>query len=122
MNDVARAWAVAGMDVDTCLDAAVVVSSQWLYTHASPGADPYCNVQAKLRHLCEEEARVKLQLFNVKYILNPQPHAAAVVHALLFWIDQADRHRSAAKRCRLSAALTAVPYFLRTKNCGHEFR
>ena len=39
----------------------------------------------------EEEARVKLQLFSVKDILNPQPHAAAVVHALLFWIDEANR-------------------------------
>ena len=39
----------------------------------------------------EEEASVKLQLFTVQEILNPQPDAAAVVHALLAWIDEADK-------------------------------
>ena len=99
LNDVARARAAAGMDVDTCLDAAAVVTGQWSYTHAPPGADPCCNVGARLRHVREEEARVKLQLFSVEDILSPQPHAAAVVHALLFRIDEADKtsHRSDAK-------------------------
>ena len=79
------------MDVDTCLDAAAVVIGQWSYTHAPPGADPCCDVRARLRRMREEETRIKLPLFSVKDILNPQPHAAAVVHALLVWIDTADK-------------------------------
>ena len=40
LNDVARAWAAGGKDVDACFDAAAVVIGQWAYTHASPGIDP----------------------------------------------------------------------------------
>ena len=85
--------------MDACFDAAAVVIGQWAYTNASPGTDPCCDVRARLRHVREEEARVKLQLFSVEDILNPQPHAATVVHALLFWIDEADKAsvRGAAK-------------------------
>ena len=81
----------AGHDVDACFDAAAEVSGQWLYRHAPAGTDPCRNVRSRLSQLREEEARVKLQLFTVKEILNPQPDAAAVVHALLAWIDEADK-------------------------------
>ena len=53
--------------------------------------DPCRNVRSRLSQVREEEARVKLQLFTVQEILNPQPDAAAVVHALLAWIDEADK-------------------------------
>ena len=103
LNDVARAWAAAGMDVGTCLDAGAVVIRQRLYTLALPCADPRCNVQDKLRHVREETTQVKLQLFSVKHILNPQPHATAAVHALLFWINELEK---SPQRCEAKPPFT----------------
>ena len=90
-DEVAAAWFAAGHDVDACFDAAAAVSGQWLYRHAPAGTDPCRNVRSRLTQVREEQARVKLQLFTVREILNPQPDAAAVVHALLAWIDEADK-------------------------------
>ena len=56
LNDVAKAWAAASLDVDSCLDAAAVVTGQWCYTHALLGTEPCCNVRARLRNVREEEA------------------------------------------------------------------
>ena len=91
MDEVAAAWSAAGHDVNACFDAAAKVSGQWLYKHAPAGSDPCRNVRSRLSQVREEGARVKLQLCTVQEILNPQPDAAAVVHALLSWIDEADK-------------------------------
>ena len=90
LDDVARAWAAAGLDVHACFAAAVKVSGEWAYTASPAGVGPCHNVRARLKPVHQEERRVKLKLFTLREILNPQPRAANVVHALLSWIDQAD--------------------------------
>ena len=99
LDDVAKAWAGAGLDVNVCFRAAVDVTGERSYTDAPTGVDPCVSVRSRLKQVRQEEARVKLQLFTLTEILNPQPRAADVVHALLAWVDAADRasqeHREA---------------------------
>ena len=90
VDDVARAWAATGLDVNRCFAAAVKVSGDWAYSAPPEGVDPCLNVRARLKLVHQEEKRVKLRLFTLCEILNPQPRAADVVHALLSWIDSAD--------------------------------
>ena len=90
LDDVAKAWAAADLDVNACLRAAANVTGEWSYTDAPNGVDPCVNVCGRLKQVRQEEARVKLQLFTLSEILNPQPRAADVAHALLAWIDAAD--------------------------------
>ena len=78
------------MDVHACFAAVAKVSGAWAYTASPAGVDPCHNVRARLKPVHQEERRVKLKLFSLREILNPQPRAANVVHALLSWIDQAD--------------------------------
>ena len=59
--------------------------------------DPCLNVRSRLKPIHQEERRVKLKLFNLFEILNPQPRAADVAHALLSWIDSADLASQASK-------------------------
>ena len=87
LDDVADAWAAAGLDVNACFNEAVKVTSEWTYTAAPSGVNPRANVRGRLKQVRQEEARVKLQLFTVAQILNPQPRAADVARALLSWID-----------------------------------
>ena len=87
------------LDVNARFRAAVDVTGEWSYTDAPTGVDPCVSVRSRLKQVRQEEARVKLQLFALTEILNPQPRAADVVHALLAWVDVADRasqeHREA---------------------------
>ena len=89
-DEVAVGRSEAGLDVGACIAAAVSVTNEWEYTAAVAGADPCHNVRARLKPVHQEERRVKLRLFTFSEILNPQPKAADVVHALLAWIDAAD--------------------------------
>ena len=90
LDDVAAAWNEAGLDVGDCVAKAAKVTGEWEYTAAAVGVDHCRNVRARLKPVYQEERRVKLRLFTVQEILNPQPKAADVVHALLEWIDAAD--------------------------------
>ena len=62
LDDVAKAWAAADLDVDACLRAAANVTGEWSYTDAPSGVDPCINVRGRLKQVRQEEARVKLQL------------------------------------------------------------
>ena len=62
---------------------------------AAAGMDPCQNVRSRLKPIHQEERRVQLKLFTFSQILNPQPRAKDVVHALLSWINAAD----AASQC-----------------------
>ena len=90
LDDVARAWAAAGLDLHACFAEVAKVTGEWTYTAPPAGVDPCHHVRARLKPVHQEERRVKLKLFSLSEILNPQPRAANVVHALLSWIDQAD--------------------------------
>ena len=90
LDEVAEAWAEAGLDVNACFAKAVSVTNEWQYDASVGGSDPCHNVRARLKPVHQEERRVKLRLFTFSEILNPQPKAADVVHALLDWIDAAD--------------------------------
>ena len=90
LDDVARAWAAIGLDVNACFTAAAKVTGEWAYTAPPAGTDPCLNVRSRLKPIHQEERSVKLKLFSLCEILNPQPRAANVVHALLSWIDSAD--------------------------------
>ena len=90
LDDVARAWADAGLDVEACFAAAAQVTGEWKYTHTTAGKDACRHVQERLKQVREEETRVRVKLCTLSEILNPQPKAADVVHALLAWVDQAD--------------------------------
>ena len=90
LDNVAISWAATRLDVHACFATAVKVIGEWAYTASPAGVDPCHNVRARLKPVHQEERRVKLKLFTLREILNPQPRAANVVHALLSWIDQAD--------------------------------
>jgi hypothetical protein len=90
LDDVASAWRDAGLDVDACFEQAVKVTGEWTYQAADDGQDACRNVLARLSPVHVEARRVPLRLASLPQILNPQPKAADVVHALLSWIHRAD--------------------------------
>ena len=90
LDDVAKAWRDDGQDVDSCFSEAVKVTGEWTYTPAAEGEDPCENVLSRLEPVHVEARRVPLRLSELRQILNPQPKAADVVHALLSWIHRAD--------------------------------
>ena len=90
LEEVARAWAAAGHDVDAVLQAAASVTSDWEYTPTEHGRDPCREIMERLQPTCKKKRRVPLKLKTPAEILNPQPTTASVLHALLQWIDLAD--------------------------------
>ena len=82
LDDVARAWRDAGLDVDKCFEEAVRVTDEWKYERALPGADPCVRVQQRLRPKWKKAQYIPVKLRKVEEILNPQPQAAAVFQAL----------------------------------------
>ncbi len=90
LDDVAKAWRDDGQDVDSCFSEAVKVTGEWTYMPAAEGEDPCENVLSRLEPVHAEARRVPLRLSELRQILNPQPKAADVVHALLSWIHRAD--------------------------------
>ena len=118
LDDVAVAWDEAGLDVDDCFAKAAKVSGEWEYTAAAVGVDKCRNVRARLKPVHQEERRVKLKLFVVQEILNPQPKAADVVHALLAWIDAADAASQSNREKPAFARPDGNPTFLLMKSGG----
>ena len=118
MDEVARAWAEIGLGVNECFTAAAKVTGEWEYTAPAAGIDPCLDVRSRLKPIHQEERRVKLKLFSLGEILNPQPKAANVVHALLSWIDSADLASQENKEKPHSLEMTALLYSLRAKSGG----
>ena len=87
---MARGWRDAVLDVEKCFEAAAQVTGEWHYTRAEPHEDLCQNVQRRLRPVAVEERRVPLRLHSLAQILNPQPEATDVIHALLHWIHTSD--------------------------------
>ena len=90
LEDVAKAWHAAGIDVNQALEGAAAISDEWSYTPALSSADPCKNIRSRLQPKYEEKRRVPLKLKSLAEILNPQLKTATVLHALLLWIDRAD--------------------------------
>ena len=90
LEEVARAWKEAGLDVNLCFAKAAEVTNEWVYTPAASQQDPCAHVRRRFTPSGEEERRVPLQLKTLAAILNPQPAAADVFHGLLDWIDRCD--------------------------------
>jgi hypothetical protein len=91
LEEVARAWRDAGLDVEACFEKAASVTGEWEYVPCRAGSDPCTNISKRLRVQYEEKRRVPLKLRTLKEILDPQPETASVLHGLLEWIDLADR-------------------------------
>ncbi len=91
LEEVARAWQTAGLNVDTCFTAAAEVTKEWEYKPASSQERVCVNVRSRFAPKQEVERRVPLQLKSLADILNPQPAAAEVLHAVLQWIDDCDQ-------------------------------
>ena len=46
LDDVAKAWAGAGLDVNACFRVAADVTGEWSYTDAPTGVDPCVSVRS----------------------------------------------------------------------------
>ena len=90
LDEVAKAWQDAGMDVNTCFRKAVEATGDWTYTDSAEGDDATKNVMSRLKAKYDHQRRVPLRLKTLKDILDPQPTTAKVLHQLLAWIDQED--------------------------------
>ena len=90
LDEVAKAWQDAGMDVDKCFRRAMDVTGDWMYTDAVKGEDATKNVMSRLTAKYDHQRRVPLRLKTLKDILDPQPTTAKVLHQLLAWTDQED--------------------------------
>ena len=88
LDEVAAEWSAAGHDMNACFEAGPKCQASGYTGTRLLGLIRVVTCARDVSQLREEEARVKLQLFTVQEILNPQPDAAAVVHALLAWIDE----------------------------------
>jgi hypothetical protein len=111
LDDVASAWREAGLDVDACFEAAVKVTGEWTYQPATEDQDACRNVLDRLEPVHVEARRVPLRLASLPQILNPQPKAADVVHALLSWIHRADAASQAGDRKPLFEREDGTPIF-----------
>ena len=90
LEEIARAWAAKGYDVDEILKRAASVTGEWTYQPATSHEEQCTSVRARLTPTYEEQRRVPLRLKKLQDILNPQPETAAVLGGLLDWIARAD--------------------------------
>ena len=84
LEDVAKAWRAAGMNVDECFKNAVSVTGEWTYT---PGDGPIAD---RITPKWSSEQTIPLKSRTIAEVLNPQPQASTVIHNLLDWIDRVD--------------------------------
>ncbi len=111
LEDVARAWQRAGLDVDACLEAACEVTREWEYATAARNRDPAVKVAERLVPRSETERRVPPRLSPLADILNPQPGTAEVVHAVLDWINRCDAASQAGAATPPPARVDGAPLF-----------
>ena len=79
VNDVAAAWAKAGLNIDDCFRKAVSVTSEWLY-----------DAEHGLQQKRISERSVPIKHRTLAETLDPQPRASVVYKRLLDWIDRVD--------------------------------
>ena len=95
LEDVAKTWQEAGVDVNAAFSAAAAVSDEWTYAEAPAHAEVTSNVAARFKAKYAEKRRIPLRMKSLHQILDPQPVTASVLHGLLGWIDRADRAHQA---------------------------
>ena len=84
LEDVAYAWAQAGLDVVECLRRCTAVTNEWIYT---AGTGP---LRDRFSPRLISERTVPVAHRNLDQIINPQPEALKVYQNLLAWIDEVD--------------------------------
>lgn len=77
LEPVARAWAAAGLSVDTCFRKAVSVTDEWIYVDAAPRSDPCACVADRLLPQRAKKRRVLLRLKALPAVGNLQPRRLA---------------------------------------------
>ena len=84
LEDVAHAWAQAGLDVVECLRRCTAVTNEWIY---AAGTGP---LRDRFSPRLISERTVPVAHRNLDQIINPQPEALKVYQNLLAWIDEVD--------------------------------
>ena len=84
LEDVAKAWATAGLDVAQCLRQSISVTNDWVYI---PGRGP---ILERFGPRLIKETSVPVTLKSLDEIVNPQPEALKVYQNLLAWIEEVD--------------------------------
>ena len=85
LEDVARAWRAAGLDVAACLQRATTVTNEFIYTHGDGG-----NLCDRLSPRVISDRTLPVRLRDLSEVLNPQPEAIRVFRMLLTWIESTD--------------------------------
>ena len=84
LDEVAEAWARAGIDVVESLRNATIVTNGWEYV---PGNG---NLHSRLERRQIRERSIPIVHRNLDEVLCPQPRALVVIQRLLEWIDRVD--------------------------------
>ena len=84
LEDVANAWAQAGLDVVECLRRCTAVTNEWIYT---AGTGP---LRDRFSPRLIKERTVPVAHRGLDQIINPQPEALKVYQNLLAWIEEVD--------------------------------
>ncbi len=71
LEEVARAWRDAGLDVDQCFEEAVRVTDEWKYERTQPGADPCTRVQQRLTTKWKQSQHIPVKLRRLEDIISP---------------------------------------------------
>lgn len=93
LDEVATAWAAAGLHVNKCFRDACTVTGEWHYTDCA-GNDATVNTQSRLVPKAIPGRTSSVQLRTVEELVRPQAQAASVYQNLLWWISEADRSSS----------------------------
>ena len=84
LDEVAEAWARAGLDVVECLRNATSVTNEWEYV---PGQG---DLHSRLARRQIRQRSIPIAHRCLEDVLSPQPRALVVIQKLLAWIDRVD--------------------------------
>ena len=84
LDEVAEAWARAGLDVVECLRSATSVTNEWEYV---PGNG---DLHSRLARREIRERSIPIAHRYLEQVLSPQSRALVVIQTLLAWIDWVD--------------------------------